>query len=109
MAGEVWDWPNEQVVRVDGSGPGINTPTGLPSDVVVTYSHDGRSYEFLLKTTGGAPVLGRTVIWEYGDGSTWSPGMASHVPVGKTYAAAGTYAVRAHVDTMTRSLRLVVV
>jgi hypothetical protein len=28
MSGTVWDWPNQQVVRADHSGPGVDTNTG---------------------------------------------------------------------------------
>ena len=107
---DVWDWPNQQVVRADESGPGLDTPPGLPTDVVITYGHAGRSYEFQLKRADGSQVIPTVaVIWDFGDGTVTSSGINSSNPAAHTYEARGTYAVQAHVDTMTRSLAVAVI
>jgi PKD repeat protein len=109
VAGQIWDWPNQEVVRADESGPGLDTPPGLASDVVITYGHAGRDYEFQLKRSNGDSVMPPVgVIWDFGDGHVTSSAINSANPTGHTYDAAGTMAVQAHVDAMTRSVAVVV-
>jgi len=102
----VWDWPNQQLVRADHSGPGMNTPPGLPTDVIVTYGHAGLDYEFLLVSTGGDAVSG-VVDWEFGDGAT-ADDVPATAPAAHTYAAAGAVTVRAVIGTVSRSATVTV-
>lgn len=107
MAGEVWDWPNQQVVREDLTGPGFDTPVDSPTGAIITYGHNGLSYEFLLRLSSGGPVTGHgTVDWEFGDGS-FAPDVDSTVPAGHVYLTHGTYSVRARIGQAVRSLTLV--
>lgn len=104
MAGEVWDWPNQQVVRSDETGPGWDTPVDSPTGAYITFGHAGLNYEFLLLTSGNDPVSGHgTVDWEFGDGAT-ATGLDSTVPATHTYAAEGTYSVRARIGQAVRSM-----
>lgn len=89
MAGEVWDWPNQQVVRGAGSGPGVDTPN---PGYFITYGHAGLAYEFLAVRDDAAPIV-ESVDWEFGDGATAT--VAGATPATHTYAAAGPVVVRA--------------
>ena len=100
----IWDWPNQQAVRPDHSGPGMNTPPGIPSDVQITYGHAGLSYEFLLLTTAGEPVTGQ-VNWDFGDGAN-AIRVDAAVPVAHTYATPGMVNVKAFANDRVRNLQI---
>ena len=103
---EIPDWPNQQLVRGDHSGPGMNTPPGLDSDAVITYGPDGLNYEFMLRTVAGEVITGtRAVEWDFGDGHT-AKGVKVGVPATNTYAAPGNYTVSSSYADRTRLLAL---
>lgn len=98
-AGDQWDWPNQQVVRPDESGPGSDTPRDASFEAVITHGHAGLSYEFLLKLITGDPVTGHgPADWDFGDGGTQLD-VETDQRAAHTYAAEGTYTVTATVGT----------
>lgn len=69
MAGTVYDFPNQQVVRADGSGPGIETVAPVLTSTLPTTAVVGAS-DFTLQCNGNGMVAGSVIVFDGDDMAT---------------------------------------
>jgi IPT/TIG domain len=69
MAGAVWDFPNQQVVRADGSGPGIETVAPVLTSLLPTTAVVGAA-NLTLQCNGTGMTTQSVIVFDGADMAT---------------------------------------